>query len=52
MSFLLLEYFYFGAEHELMMLRTWLRTTDDCYVTQYDLTDYAGECEDSSLFVL
>ncbi|KAM3075549.1 hypothetical protein ACMFMG_007691 [Clarireedia jacksonii] len=24
---------------------TWLRTTDDCYVTQYDLADYAGEYE-------
>ncbi|PQE33927.1 NLP/P60 protein [Rutstroemia sp. NJR-2017a WRK4] len=24
---------------------TWLRTTDDCYVTQYDLTDYADETD-------
>ncbi|KAF7960792.1 hypothetical protein EAE96_000465 [Botrytis aclada] len=24
---------------------TWLRTSDDCYVTQYDLADYAGEYE-------
>ncbi|KAF5871816.1 uncharacterized protein Bfra_008840 [Botrytis fragariae] len=24
---------------------TWLRTSDDCYITQYDLADYAGEYE-------
>ncbi|KAI9648264.1 hypothetical protein NHQ30_002896 [Ciborinia camelliae] len=24
---------------------TWLRTSDDCYVTQYDLENYAGEYE-------
>ncbi|ESZ98117.1 hypothetical protein SBOR_1496 [Sclerotinia borealis F-4128] len=24
---------------------TWLRTSDDCYITQYDLLDYAGEYE-------
>ncbi|KAH7319116.1 hypothetical protein BKA65DRAFT_95143 [Rhexocercosporidium sp. MPI-PUGE-AT-0058] len=24
---------------------TWLRTSDNCYVTQYDLTDYSGEYE-------
>ncbi|CAD6442170.1 bbbc2ba7-e44e-49d6-960a-c04561a073dc [Sclerotinia trifoliorum] len=29
---------------------TWLRTSDDCYITQYDLTDYAGEYEDDLSF--
>jgi hypothetical protein len=23
----------------------WLQTTDGCYVTQYDLTDYVGDCK-------
>lgn len=27
-----------------MVKRTWLKTTDGCYVTQYDLTQYNGTC--------